>query len=182
MDKTYKLVQWPDSQSLMDNPRFNECIFCEDLEGHVEVGSSAYMVPVDLYNEIFLGKSSEPEQPNSAEAVIKELESTKEKHGDLLIKVYDEDGELCSVIETEVYFEILSPVPATSGSNDPEYRISDLIRDIKDALKDFPNLRVNSYGEDMSYSGYGLFPLESYWLEDEYLVLEGEDHSMDYTR
>ena len=96
--------------------------------------------------------------------------------------LYDEDGKLCSVIETEVYFEILSPVPASSGSNDPEYRISDLIRDIKDTLKDFPNLRVNSYGEDMSYSGYGLFPLESYWLEDGYLVLEGEDHSMDYTR
>lgn len=38
---------------LMEHPRFNECIFAEDLEGHPEVGSSAYMVPEDLHEEIF---------------------------------------------------------------------------------------------------------------------------------
>ena len=51
--ETYKLVQWPESQMLMDHPRFNECLFVQDIEGHDEVGSSAYMCPIDLYEEIF---------------------------------------------------------------------------------------------------------------------------------
>lgn len=50
----YILVQWPDSQKLMEHPRFSECIFCEDIKGHVEVGSSAYMCPEDLWHEIFI--------------------------------------------------------------------------------------------------------------------------------
>ena len=58
----YVLVQWPESQFLMDNPRFSECIFCMDLEGHEEVGDSAYMCPEDLYKEIFgWGKLWTPE-------------------------------------------------------------------------------------------------------------------------
>ena len=44
---------WPESQFLMDNRRFSECIFCMDLEDHEEVGDSAYMYPEDLYKEIF---------------------------------------------------------------------------------------------------------------------------------
>lgn len=55
MDNTtkYILVQWPDSQYLMDNSRFDECIFVMDLPSHETVGDSAYMCPEDLYNEIF---------------------------------------------------------------------------------------------------------------------------------
>ena len=49
----YRLVQWPDSQQIMDHERFGECIFVMDLPGHNEVGDSAYMCPEDLYNEIF---------------------------------------------------------------------------------------------------------------------------------
>lgn len=52
----YKLVQWPDSQLLMEHKRFNECLFVEDIEGHDEVGSSAYMCPEDIYNEVFNSK------------------------------------------------------------------------------------------------------------------------------
>jgi hypothetical protein len=52
--KKYILVQWPESQYLMENPRFSECIFCIDIDGHSEVGSSAYMCPEDLWNEIFV--------------------------------------------------------------------------------------------------------------------------------
>ena len=52
MDK-YILVQWPESQYLMEHERFNECLFVQDIEGHDEVGSSAYMCPEDLYDEIF---------------------------------------------------------------------------------------------------------------------------------
>ena len=58
MENLYVLVQWPESQMLMDNPRFNECLFVDYLEGdylegHEDPGSSAYMCPKDLYDEIF---------------------------------------------------------------------------------------------------------------------------------
>lgn len=49
----YVLVQWPESQDLMEHPRFSECLFVQDIEGHEEVGSSAYMCPEDLYEEIY---------------------------------------------------------------------------------------------------------------------------------
>ena len=45
----YILVEWPESQQLMENERFNECLFIPDIE----VGS-AYMCPEDLYEEIFI--------------------------------------------------------------------------------------------------------------------------------
>ena len=48
----YVLVQWPDSQMLMDHERFHECLFVQDIEGHDEVGSAAYMCPIDLYDEV----------------------------------------------------------------------------------------------------------------------------------
>ena len=51
--KKYVLVTWPDSQELMNYQRFNECLFVQDIEGHDEVGSSAYMCPEDLYDEIY---------------------------------------------------------------------------------------------------------------------------------
>ena len=51
--RRYELVTWPDSQYLMNHKRFNECLLVQDIDGHEEVGSSAYMCPVDLYNEIF---------------------------------------------------------------------------------------------------------------------------------
>ena len=50
----YKLVQWPESQMLMEHPRFHECLFVDNIEGHDDVGSSAYMCPMDLYEEIFI--------------------------------------------------------------------------------------------------------------------------------
>lgn len=53
MNKEYILVQWPDSQILFDNERFNECLFVQDIDGHEEVGSNAYMCPTDLYEELF---------------------------------------------------------------------------------------------------------------------------------
>ena len=48
----YILVTFPESQLLMDSPRFNECFFVQDIPGHDEVGSSAYMCPEDLYDKI----------------------------------------------------------------------------------------------------------------------------------
>ena len=49
----YVLVRWPESQLLMEHPRFSECLFVMDIDGHEEVGSSAYMCPNDLFREIF---------------------------------------------------------------------------------------------------------------------------------
>lgn len=49
----YVLVMWSDSQILMEHERFNECLLVQDIEGHDEVGSSAYMCPEDLYNKVF---------------------------------------------------------------------------------------------------------------------------------
>lgn len=48
----YVLVKFPESQLLMEHPRFNECLFVQDISGHDEVGYCAYMCPEDLYNEI----------------------------------------------------------------------------------------------------------------------------------
>lgn len=55
MNTKYILVTWSDgSQNLMEHPRFNECLFVMDIEGHEPIaGDSAYMCPEDLYNEIF---------------------------------------------------------------------------------------------------------------------------------
>lgn len=50
--KKYILVKWPDSQSFMEHERFNECLLVQDIDNHEQVGSSAYMVPEDLYREI----------------------------------------------------------------------------------------------------------------------------------
>lgn len=47
----YILVTWPESQHLMNKPWFNECLLVQDIEGHEEVGSSAYMVPINRYEE-----------------------------------------------------------------------------------------------------------------------------------
>ena len=38
---------------VMEHERFHECLFVNDLEGHDGVGSSAYMVPEDLYREVY---------------------------------------------------------------------------------------------------------------------------------
>ena len=51
--KKYILVQWPESQLLMDHERFNECLLVQDIDNHIGVGNSAYMCPYDLYKELF---------------------------------------------------------------------------------------------------------------------------------
>ena len=58
----YILVEWPESQMLMEHERFNECLFVQDIDGHVEVGSSAYMCPEDLYEKIFNTDTIKPKR------------------------------------------------------------------------------------------------------------------------
>lgn len=50
---SYVLVTWPNSQLLMNHERFKECLLVQDIDGHNQVGSSAYMCPSDLFDEIF---------------------------------------------------------------------------------------------------------------------------------
>lgn len=46
--KVYVMVSFPEIQDFMEHPRWNECIFCQSIEGH-ECPDSTYMVPKDLY-------------------------------------------------------------------------------------------------------------------------------------
>lgn len=51
MDK-YILVQWPESQKLMEHERFNECLLVQDIDDY-DGTCSSYMCPEDLYEKIF---------------------------------------------------------------------------------------------------------------------------------
>ena len=50
----YILVTFPEIQYFMDHPRFNECLFCMEIRGHL-CPDSTYVVPEDLYHEV-IGK------------------------------------------------------------------------------------------------------------------------------
>ena len=48
----YILVSWPEVQLFMNHPRWSDCIFCMDIEGHPCLDSS-YMVPEEIYKEVY---------------------------------------------------------------------------------------------------------------------------------
>lgn len=52
MKTKYILVTFPEIQDFMDSSRWNECIFCQETEGH-PCPDNAYMIPEDLYNEVY---------------------------------------------------------------------------------------------------------------------------------
>lgn len=52
MDK-YVLVTWPDSQELMEQEWFQDCILLNNDESLESFGSSAYLVPEDKYEELY---------------------------------------------------------------------------------------------------------------------------------
>lgn len=54
MEKKYILVCWPESQILMKQVWFDECILMNDINHLQEIGSSAYFVPENRYNELQL--------------------------------------------------------------------------------------------------------------------------------
>lgn len=92
----YVLIQWPESQLLMDNERFNECLLVQDIDNHVEVGSSAYMCPFNLYKEIF-DKRTEIDYSNELpeiEAHCYESENpvseNPEDHSNCISLIYEE--------------------------------------------------------------------------------------------
>lgn len=47
----YILETWPGIQDYMNHPRWSECIFCQEIEGH-PCPDSSFMIPESLYNEI----------------------------------------------------------------------------------------------------------------------------------
>ncbi len=52
MNKRYILVCWPESQILMEQIWFDECILMNDENHLQEIGSSAFFVPENRYNEL----------------------------------------------------------------------------------------------------------------------------------
>jgi hypothetical protein len=52
MEEKFVLVQWPESQILMEQTWFDECILMND-ENHLDnIGSSAYFVPESRLQEL----------------------------------------------------------------------------------------------------------------------------------
>ena len=49
--KKYVLVSFPEIQYFMENSRWSECIFCNEIEGH-PCEDSTYAVPEDLYYQV----------------------------------------------------------------------------------------------------------------------------------
>ena len=54
MEEKYILVCWPESQILMEEVWFDECILMNDENHLQEIGSSAYFVPENRLNELQL--------------------------------------------------------------------------------------------------------------------------------
>lgn len=52
MKELYVLISWPEIQDFMEHERWEECIFCQETEGH-PCPDSTYAVPVNLYKEIY---------------------------------------------------------------------------------------------------------------------------------
>jgi hypothetical protein len=48
----YSLVTWPESQGLMDQEWFDECILMNDIKHLDNIGSSAYFVPLHRMMEL----------------------------------------------------------------------------------------------------------------------------------
>lgn len=52
MKELYILISWPEIQDFMEHERWEECIFCQEIEGH-PCPDGTYAVPVNLYKEIY---------------------------------------------------------------------------------------------------------------------------------
>lgn len=47
----YVLVSFPEVQYFIEHPRWNECIFCMEIDGH-PCPDETYMIPESLYQEV----------------------------------------------------------------------------------------------------------------------------------
>jgi len=69
----------------MEHNRFHECLLVENIEGHDDVGSSAYMCPEDLYIDIFDNQCMTTKETPIRSKLSALLMDTDEKHH---MKVY----------------------------------------------------------------------------------------------
>lgn len=69
MENLHKLVQWPESQLIMEHPDFKACHLIIDPEW-MEVGSSAYFVPIDIFESVFGTKTSPSKYVATAAHII----------------------------------------------------------------------------------------------------------------
>ena len=51
--KKYVIVEWPESQLLMNHEKFCECHLINDEQGMEEFGSCAFFCPEDVFNDVF---------------------------------------------------------------------------------------------------------------------------------
>lgn len=89
--KHYVLVGWPEIQDFMAHERWEECVFCIEIEGH-PVEDSTYAVPLDLYEEVYAHLSTKKTIEEAADFISKvTLEWDEEDKEDLL------DGKLLEI-------------------------------------------------------------------------------------
>lgn len=50
----YILIGWPESQALLEQDWFNECMLMNDENHLPNIGSSAYFVPEERYNSLIV--------------------------------------------------------------------------------------------------------------------------------
>lgn len=107
MDK-YILVSWPEIQSLMDHPRWDECLLCLETyeeEVEVEIGNisdQTYAVPEDLYYEVY---PTAKDKVTSAIERLKLLSEKEEQYCDQEIDHRAADTLLLEIIKELGYPE-----------------------------------------------------------------------------
>lgn len=100
-DIKYVLVQWPEIQNYMDNPRYNEC-FCANSINKEDI-ESYWFVPEDLYNEIEYSYIELPEEYKNYD-----LNFNKVTQGqNLLVEI----GTELKVVKALSNWNIKSPFP-----------------------------------------------------------------------
>lgn len=121
----YVLIQWPESQLLMDHERFNECLLVQDIDNHVEVGSSAYMCPYDLYKEIF-DKRTEIDYSNE----LPEIEAHCYESGNPVSENPEDHSNCISLI-----YEEKENTPLIVAGDDVVFQVKTIKKLIKTELK-----------------------------------------------
>lgn len=99
----YVLVSFPEIQDFMEHPRWSECVFCQEIQGH-PCPDSTYAVPEDLYCEVIwssdkilniIGKRfSFLEGDIYIECVVVGYEKFSNS-GNVIVQRFDEKGWTC---------------------------------------------------------------------------------------
>ena len=71
----YVLVSFPEIQDFMEHPRWSECVFCQEIQGH-PCPDSTYAVPEDLYCEVIWSSDKIPNIIGKIPAKLKDAAKT----------------------------------------------------------------------------------------------------------